>query len=98
MRTEKIDEWGAFHGYWVRDLAEAEPRFGGVEALRALSDGLHARQMRLVLDMVWNHTDYDAPLLTEHPPDGVRDVRLAAPVRPVTSDHQLLALFPARLP
>ena len=67
MRTEKIDEWGSLHGYWVRDLAEEEPRFGSVEALQALSDGLHARQMELVLDMVWNRTDYDAPLLTEHP-------------------------------
>ena len=67
MRTDKIDEWGAFHGYWVRDLARIEPRFGDVATLRALSDGLHDRGMQLVLDMVWNHTDYDAPLLRDHP-------------------------------
>lgn len=67
MRTAKIDEWGAFHGYWVSDLNRVEPRFGTEETLRALSDALHARGMRLVLDIVWNHTDYDAPLRTEHP-------------------------------
>jgi len=67
MRTDKIGEWGAFHGYWVRDLARVEPRFGDEATLRALADALHARDMKLVLDMVWNHTDYDAPLLRDHP-------------------------------
>jgi glycosidase len=67
MRTEKIGEWGAFHGYWVRDLSQIEARFGDETTLYKLSTALHDRGMRLVLDMVWNHTDYDAPLLVEHP-------------------------------
>ncbi len=67
MRTEKIGEWGAFHGYWVSDLARVEPRFGTEADLKGLADDLHARGMKLVLDMVWNHTDYDAPLLQNHP-------------------------------
>lgn len=67
MRTSKIDRWGAFHGYWVRDLTRVEPRFGTEADLAALSQALHARGMKLVLDMVWNHTDYDAPLLADHP-------------------------------
>ncbi len=67
MRTDKIDAWGAFHGYWVRDLARIEPRFGDDAALRSLVEAAHARGMRVLLDMVWNHTDYDAPLRQEHP-------------------------------
>ena len=67
MRTEKVGEWGAFHGYWVKDLTEVEPRFGTATELRELSRDLHRRDMRLVLDMVWNHTDYEAPLRLEHP-------------------------------
>jgi glycosidase len=58
---------GAFHGYWVEDLKEIEPRFGTMDELRALSDALHARGMRLLLDMVLNHVAFDAPLLKEHP-------------------------------
>lgn len=67
MRTEKVGEWGAFHGYWVKDLTRVEPRFGTADELRDLSRDLHRRDMKLVLDMVWNHTDYDAPLRTAHP-------------------------------
>ncbi|MEC7949662.1 MAG: alpha-amylase family glycosyl hydrolase [Myxococcota bacterium] len=67
MRTEKVGEWGAFHGYWVKDLSRVEPRFGTAEDLRDLSRELHRNDMKLVLDMVWNHTDYEAPLRTAHP-------------------------------
>lgn len=67
MRTEKVDEHGAFHGYWVNDPTRVEPRFGDADLLRALSDGLHARGMRLALDVVWNHQGWDAPLRASHP-------------------------------
>ncbi|MCB9795464.1 MAG: glycosyl hydrolase [Alphaproteobacteria bacterium] len=67
MRTEPFHGWGAFHGYWVRDITRVEPRFGGEEALRALGEALDARGMRLVLDMVWNHVGFDAPLRETHP-------------------------------
>ena len=66
-RDEKVGEWGAFHGYWLQDPWRLEPRFGTVKELRALSDALHSRGMRLVVDMVWNHTDYEAPALLQHP-------------------------------
>jgi len=67
MRTEKFYDWGAFHGYWVQDLQRIEPRFGTEAELRELSDALHARGMRLLLDVVWNHVAMDAPLQAEHP-------------------------------
>jgi glycosidase len=66
-RTDKFFEWGAFHGYWVEDLTAVEPRFGTADELRLLSDELHARDMRLVLDVVFNHVAMDAPLTREHP-------------------------------
>ena len=64
---DKIDEWGAFHGYWVADHRAMEPRFGTIEDAVALSEGLHSRDMKLYLDMVWNHVGYDAPLTVAHP-------------------------------
>jgi glycosidase len=67
MRTDKFFEWGAFHGYWVQDPTRVEPRFGDEALLRRLSDELHARDMRLLLDVVWNHVSFDAPLRSERP-------------------------------
>ena len=67
MRTAKFMGHGAFHGYWVQDLSAVEPRFGTEADLRALADELHRRDMRLIMDMVWNHVSFDAPLVDEHP-------------------------------
>ncbi len=67
MRTDKFFEWGAFHGYWVQDPGRVEPRFGDTALLRELSDQLHAREMRLLLDVVWNHVSFDAPLKEAQP-------------------------------
>ena len=66
-RTDAFDGWGAFHGYWTSELGEIEPRFGTFEEARALSDDLHARDMRLLLDMVYNHVGYDTPRTVTHP-------------------------------
>lgn len=66
-RTEKIDEWGAFHGYWVQDLGAIEPRLGTMDEARALSAELNRRGMSLWLDIVYNHVGYDTPLTTERP-------------------------------
>ncbi len=67
MRTQPFHGWGAYHGYWVWDMGKVEPRFGTQALLRELSDQLHARGMRLLLDMVYNHVGYDAPLLLDKP-------------------------------
>lgn len=66
-RTEKWHGYGAFHGYWTWSLDAVEPKFGDEATLRKLSDELHRRKMKLVLDVVLNHVGPDAPLLTEKP-------------------------------
>jgi hypothetical protein len=67
MRTTKWHGYGAFHGYWSWDLSTIEPRFGDEALLARLSDELHARDMKLVLDLVLNHVGPDAPLVTQKP-------------------------------
>ena len=67
MRTEKFFEWGAYHGYWVEDFTRLEPRFGDRGLLRRLSDELHRRGMKLLLDVVLNHVAMDAPLSRSRP-------------------------------
>lgn len=67
MRDEKLNGHGAFHGYWTRGLSGVEPRFGTERDLRRLRRELSEREMRLVLDVVWNHVGYDAPLVRARP-------------------------------
>lgn len=43
------------HKYDIHDYYRVDPRFGGDEALHALIDAAHARDMRVLLDGVFNH-------------------------------------------
>lgn len=67
MRTEPFYGHGAFHGYWVEDIAQVEPRFGDEATLRRLADELHRRDMKLLLDVVWNHVAPEGELTRTHP-------------------------------
>ena len=67
LRRARYGPWGAYHGYWVEDLREIEPGFGGEPALRTLASGLHARKLKLVLDIVLNHAAPDGTLVKTKP-------------------------------
>lgn len=49
-------QYGGYHGYWAQDFTRVDPHFGDLAAYRKLADGLHARGMKLVQDIVVNHT------------------------------------------
>ncbi|MEC7241334.1 MAG: alpha-amylase family glycosyl hydrolase [Myxococcota bacterium] len=66
-RQAPFHQWGAYHGYWPSDWNELEPRFGSWDDVEALRAGLDERGMSLVLDMVYNHTEFDHPLRQTHP-------------------------------
>ncbi len=48
------------HKYDTGDYLEIDEGFGGAQAFCALIDALHARNMRLILDGVFNHTGNDS--------------------------------------
>jgi hypothetical protein len=50
------------NGYDISDYQDVEPLFGTLDDLDKLITGLHSRDMKLVMDMVVNHTS------DEHPP------------------------------
>lgn len=47
---------GADCGYDISDYMDIDPMYGGMEAFRKVLDGLHARGMKLIMDLVVNHT------------------------------------------
>jgi alpha-amylase len=46
----------AFHGYWARDFTALDANLGTADDLRDLVDTAHANGMRVLLDVVMNHT------------------------------------------
>ena len=47
---------GADCGYDISDYMDIAPEFGGMEAFRQVLEGAHARGMKIVMDLVVNHT------------------------------------------
>jgi oligo-1,6-glucosidase len=59
-RSPQID-----NGYDVSDYQDVEPKFGTLADVDALIEALHARGMRLVIDVVINHTSDQHPWFVE---------------------------------
>jgi len=48
----------AYHGYWAKDFTKIDPHLGTVEDLDALLDAAHDRGMKIMVDIVLNHSGY----------------------------------------
>ena len=59
--------------YANRDYRSVNPAYGTMEDFRALVDEIHARGMKVMIDVVYNHTSPDAVLFREHPEFYYRD-------------------------
>lgn len=57
------------HGYAITNHYKVEPRFGGNDMYRKLSDELHKRNMKLIQDAVYNHTGLYHFFVQEKPTD-----------------------------
>ncbi|XAS68193.1 alpha-glucosidase [Micrococcaceae bacterium Sec5.7] len=53
------------NGYDISNYRDVDPIFGTLEDLRELTDGLHSRGMKLVMDLVVNHTSDEHPWFAE---------------------------------
>lgn len=84
-----------FHGYWARDFTSVDANLGTEADLRELVDAAHANGMRVLLDVVMNHT---GPVTTEDPvwpKDWVRTAPLCAfKDTPTTVDCTLVKNLP----
>ncbi|OUS18083.1 alpha-amlyase [Nonlabens dokdonensis] len=46
----------AFHGYWAKDWTAVEPSYGTMEEFKTLVEKAHEKDIRILLDVVINHT------------------------------------------
>lgn len=49
-------ESAAYHGYWITDFTTVDPHLGTQEDLATLVEEAHARDMKVFLDIITNHT------------------------------------------
>lgn len=56
-----------YHGYGAIDLYAVDEHLGSVDALRALVDAAHAQGIKVILDMVANHTGPYHPWVKDAP-------------------------------
>ena len=76
-----------FHGYWMADFEKLDPHFGSEGDLKALVDAAHARGIKVLLDVVYNHTGYTSVYADRRTAAGEKWLRLGegnCEVDPVT--------------
>jgi glycosidase len=57
----------SYHGYAATDLYAVDAHFGTLEDYQHLSDALHDRRMKLVIDLVPNHIGVEHPWVLDPP-------------------------------
>jgi cyclomaltodextrinase / maltogenic alpha-amylase / neopullulanase len=53
--------------YSVQDYYAVNPEFGTLDDFKALVNTVHRQGMKIIIDLVANHTAWDNPMLKEHP-------------------------------
>ena len=89
---------GSYHGYATTDYYRIDPRFGTNDDWAALVADAHKRGMKVVMDMIFNHTGSAHPWMADMPaadwynhPDGgtLTNFRLSTVHDPYVSDYDL---------
>lgn len=90
-----------FHGYWIDDFTAMEPQFGSAEDLKHLVDEAHKRNIKVLLDVVYNHAGYGSSYESRRTADGQSWIRPGegdCEVTPVTCRVGGLPEFRTELP
>ncbi|MBF6597244.1 MAG: glycoside hydrolase family 13 protein [Fermentimonas sp.] len=60
---------GSYHGYATTDYYKVDPRFGTNEEYKNLISNAHSKDMKVVMDMIFNHCGSDHPWVYDVPSD-----------------------------
>lgn len=89
---------GSYHGYATTDYYKIDPRFGTNEEWRHLIDEAHGKGLKVVMDMIFNHSGSNHPWMKDMPakewynhPEGevMTNYRLSTIHDPYASDYDL---------
>ena len=56
-----------YHGYATTNYYRVDPRFGSNDEYRQLCDEAHAKGIKIVMDMIFNHSGYEHPWTLDMP-------------------------------
>ena len=59
--------FSTYHGYATTDYYKVDPRFGSNEEYRQLVDEAHAKGLKVVMDMIFNHCGFEHPWVKDMP-------------------------------
>ena len=59
--------FSTYHGYATTDYYKVDPRFGTNEDYRRLCDEAHAKGLKVVMDMIFNHSGFEHPWTKDMP-------------------------------
>lgn len=59
-----------FHGYWIDDFYKMDASFGNLEDLKGLVEAAHKRNIKVLLDVVYNHSGYTSGYAARRTSDG----------------------------
>lgn len=57
-RHGKVGAQYGYHGYWAKDFTQMDEHLGDLDTLKILIDEAHDRGIKLMVDVVLNHTGY----------------------------------------
>jgi len=58
MRHDKEGDQYGYHGYWTEDFTQLDEHLGDLETFKELIDSAHDRGIKIMVDVVLNHTGY----------------------------------------
>ena len=59
--------FSTYHGYATTDYYKVDPRFGSNEDYKRLCDEAHAKGLKIVMDMIFNHSGFEHPWTKDMP-------------------------------
>ena len=81
----------SYHGYATTDYYRVDPRFGTNADYRRLIDEAHAKGLKVVMDMIFNHCGDRHPWMSDAPPP-------TGSTTPATGFRQAISSLPSSTP
>jgi len=64
---DNAEGYSTYHGYATTDYYRVDPRFGTNQDYRRLVDEAHAKGLKVVMDMIFNHCGFEHPWVADMP-------------------------------